>query len=275
MNSTFSFLFKVSRFRFWIYTGGTYVVGYALAANTFIDFIQIEYYIYLLYFFFLANIFIYGVNDLWDEDTDELNPKKDEMEHRLQKSEKLKLKYSIYFILGISLILMLFQSWGERLIFSGFLILSYFYSAPPLRLKKRPILDFSSNYLYVMPGILAYYLVAGDLPSWVILLAAYCHISAMHIFSAIPDIKYDRITGIITTPVYFGKKVALYIVLVFWTILAFIAIYLSALHVLSFLALLFPAFPLILIIRPSVDIRKLYWYLPYINILLGGLLFLL
>ncbi len=274
MSSIFSFLFKISRFRFWIYTGGTYVVGYALAANTFTDFMQIEYYIYLFYFFFLANIFIYGVNDLWDEDTDELNPKKDEMEHRLQKSEKLRLKFSIYLILGISIILMYTQSWGERFIFSGFLLLSYFYSAPPLRFKERPILDFSSNYLYVMPGIFAYYLVAGQLPTWIILLAAYCHVSAMHIFSAIPDIEYDRVTGIITTPVYFGKKVGLYLVLMFWIILAVIAIYLSGYHLLSFLVLVFPAFPFILIIKPSVDIRKLYWYLPYVNIILGGLLFL-
>ncbi|MBC7111854.1 MAG: prenyltransferase, partial [Methanothermobacter sp.] len=70
------FLFRISRFRFWIYTGGTYVIGYTLAASGFADFLSPAYYLYLIYFFFPASIFIYGVNDWWDEETDILNPKK-------------------------------------------------------------------------------------------------------------------------------------------------------------------------------------------------------
>jgi 4-hydroxybenzoate polyprenyltransferase len=58
----FSFSLKVPRPRFWIYTGGTYVVGYALGFTLLGDFFRPEYYLYLLYFFFPANIFIYGVN---------------------------------------------------------------------------------------------------------------------------------------------------------------------------------------------------------------------
>lgn len=45
------FLVGISRFRFWIYTGGTYVIGYTLAAKGFTDFLSPAYYIYLLYFF--------------------------------------------------------------------------------------------------------------------------------------------------------------------------------------------------------------------------------
>ncbi|RJS48265.1 MAG: prenyltransferase [Methanobacterium sp.] len=269
------FILKISRFRFWIYTGGTYVVGYALGATLFSDFLRPEYYIYLIYFFLPANIFIYGVNDYWDQDTDLLNPKKDEKEHRLQKKERKKLLLLIYFVTGISLILMFFQNWGERLIFSGFLALSYFYSAPPLRFKEKPFLDFSSNYLYVMPGLFAYYLVSGALPSWLILIGAYCHVSAMHIFSAIPDIEYDLKSGIRTTPVAIGKKAALILTSFFWVMLSGIVIYLAGFNILSFLVLLYPLFPISLLLIPSLKIERLYWYLPYVNTALGGLLFLL
>lgn len=269
-----SFIFKVSRFRFWIYTGGTYVVGYALGATLFSDFLRPEYYLYLFYFFFPANIFIYGVNDYWDEDTDKLNPKKDEKEHRLQLKERKRLLNVIYLVTGFSLLLMIFQDWGERLIFAGFLLLSYFYSAKPLRFKEKAFLDFSSNYLYVMPGIFAYYLASGNFPSFLLLLGAYCHISAMHIYSAIPDIEYDQASGINTTPVVIGEKPALILTSIFWIILSLIVIYLAQFNPLSFLVLLYPLFPLVLLVFPRIKIDTLYWYLPYVNTALGGLLFL-
>lgn len=267
------FIFKISRFRFWIYTGGTFVVGYALAANALGDFFRPDYYIYLIYFFFFANVFIYGVNDYWDEETDKINPKKDEKEHRVTDEEKKKLLNVIYLVTSLSLILMIFQTNIERILFSIFLLLSYFYSSPPLRFKERPFLDFSSNYLYIMPGIFAYSMITDSLPSLIILIGAYFHISAMHIFSAIPDIEYDKEAGINTTPVFIGKKLSLGLCLLFWSILSFIVIILASYYPLSFLVLLYPLFPLSLLISKNLKIEKLYWYLPYVNTILGGLLF--
>ncbi|MGB9938066.1 MAG: prenyltransferase [Methanobacterium sp.] len=273
MKIMLSFIFKISRFRFWIYTGGTFVIGYALAANAIGDFLRLDYYVYLFYFFFFANVFIYGVNDYWDEDTDKNNPKKDKKEHRIMGKEKKKLISVIYLVTGISLILMIFQTNLERFLFSIFLLLSYFYSSPPLRFKEKPFLDFSSNYLYIMPGIFAYSMVSNSLPSLIVLLGAYFHISAMHIFSAIPDIKYDREAGIITTPVFIGKKLSLGLCLIFWLFLSAIVVYLTNFYPLSFLVFIYVLFPLILLIKSDIKIDKLYWYLPYVNTALGGILF--
>ncbi|NLT37983.1 MAG: prenyltransferase, partial [Methanomassiliicoccus sp.] len=52
-----------------------------------------------------------------------------------------------------------------------------------------------------------------------------------------------------------------------------LVIYLTGFHPLSVLVLLFPAFPLMLLFDHRKDINKLYWRLPYVNNLLGGLLF--
>jgi 4-hydroxybenzoate polyprenyltransferase len=269
----FSFSFRVSRPRFWIYTGGTYVVGYALGFALLGDFFRPEYYLYLFYFFFPANIFIYGVNDYWDEETDLLNPKKGEKELRLQKRDRKRLLNLIFLVTGFSFLLMFFQDNTARMIFGIFLFLSYFYSAKPLRFKEKPFLDFISNYLYIMPGIFAYYLVAGSLPPWIYMLGAFFHISAMHIFSAIPDLKYDASADINTTPVYLGKKASLILCLLFWTSLSVIVVYLTEFYPLSFLVFLYPLFPLLLLLRQDIAIEKLYWYLPYVNTSLGGLLF--
>jgi len=273
MKTFLSFLFKVSRFRFWIYTGGTFVVGYALGFTSLSDFFRPEYYLYLFYFFIPANIFIYGINDYWDEETDILNPKKDSKEYRLKNADKKKLLNSIYLVTGFSLILMLFQNIPEKVIFSIFLLLSYFYSAKPLRFKEKPFLDFSSNYLYIMPGIFAYYLASHSIPSLIILLGAYLHISAMHIFSAIPDLDYDLSAGIKTTPVFIGKTASLVLCLIFWLGLSFIVVSLSNYYPLSFLVFIYPIFPLILLLKPKLEIIDAYWYLPYVNTFLGGLLF--
>lgn len=268
------FLVGISRFRFWIYTGGTYVIGYTLAAEGFTDFLSPAYYIYLLYFFFPANVFIYGVNDYWDEDTDRLNPKKGSREHMLMQSERRKLRNSLLAVTAISVALMFSQKPQEAILFLGFLFLSYFYSAPPLRFKERPFLDFSSNYLYIMPGVFAYSLASGSLPEPIILLAGYCHIAAMHIFSAVPDTEYDRRAGINTTPVFMGERAALALSAAFWLILSFITVYLTDIHPLSFLVFAYPAFPISVLLFKRIRIERVYWYLPYVNTALGGLLFL-
>ncbi|MFW5953523.1 MAG: prenyltransferase [Candidatus Natronoplasma sp.] len=268
------YAFVVSRFRFWIYTGGTFVIGYTFGAENISDFYSFEYYIYLFYFFFLANVFIYGVNDLFDLSTDEENPKKYKKEHKLMKEKIKDLKSILYFTFGISIILLMLQdSWLERSIFFTFLFLAYFYSAGPLRFKSKPILDFSSNMLYVMPGIFAYALVLSEFPPISIVLAGFFHISAMHIFSAVPDIEYDKKAGIRTTPVTLGKKPSLLLCFVFWSLLALLTVYLTGLHPLSFLVLIYPIIPLLVLTYDKAEIEKVYWYLPYVNTSLGGLLF--
>ncbi len=269
------YAFKVSRFRFWIYTGGTFVIGYTLGAEKISDFYSLEYYVYLFYFFFLANVFIYGINDLFDLSTDKENPKKENKEHKLVQDKIKDLKFILYITIGISLILLIFQSdWIERFVFLTFLFLSYSYSAKPFRFKSKPIIDFSSNMLYIMPGIFAYALVASEFPPVLIILAGFFHISAMHIFSAIPDIRYDRNAGIITTPVLLGKEFSLILCLGFWSMLASITIFLTRFHPLSFLILIYPIIPLLVLLSKKTKIEKVYWYLPYINTSLGGLLFI-
>ncbi|OPX59194.1 MAG: prenyltransferase [Methanomassiliicoccales archaeon PtaB.Bin134] len=267
--SLLRYILKLSRFRFWIYTGGPFVVGYALGAPELEAFFALDYYVYLLYFFLPANIFIYGVNDYWDEDTDKLNKKKDDRELRVTDRDKRRLIWILWATVGVSAVLMVFQDNVERILFLIFLSLSYFYSAKPLRFKAVPILDFSSNMLYIMPGIFAYYLAGGQVPPLLLVLAGYFHIAAMHLFSAVRDKK----AGIRTTAVVLGERRSLMLVAAFWTVFSALVIYLTGLHPLSVLVLMFPAFPLALLIDRRKDINKLYWRLPYVNNLLGGLLF--
>ncbi|MEM4414018.1 MAG: hypothetical protein QXD59_07060, partial [Candidatus Caldarchaeum sp.] len=95
-------ILKISRFRFWIYAAGPYVVGYTLGASGFNDFLKLEYYVYLLYFFIPANILIYGINDYFDTETDLLNPKKDSKEVRVLGGERRRLGRLLMLVLVLS-----------------------------------------------------------------------------------------------------------------------------------------------------------------------------
>lgn len=268
-----SLAWRISRFRFWIYTGGTYVVGYALGMDSWTAFFAPEYILFLLYFFLPANIFIYGVNDWWDQETDRFNPKKDVKEYRLSQADGRDLFILIGLSGGISVLLLFWlDAVGQALLLS-FLFLSYFYSAPPLRFKEVPSLDFSSNMLYIMPGILGYYLSSGVFPPLLLVLAGFLHIAAMHLFSAIPDIGYDEAAGLTTTAVLLRERRSLLLCLAFWSGLAAIVVWLSGASPLSLLVLVYPAIPLALLMRQSLSIERVYWYLPYINTSLGGLVF--
>ncbi len=266
--------FRVSRFRFWIYLAGTYVVGYALGMDTWRDLMAPTYVVFLAYFLLPANIFLYGVNDYWDEKTDRDNPKKSQKENFLEHEDRRKLLGLLTLVALLSLgLLVALDSALERALFASFLGLSYFYSSEPLRLKSKPILDFASNGLYVMPGILGFHQASGSLPVFPMIMAGVMHTSAMHLFSAIPDIEYDRKAGIATTAVLLRRRASLAVCFSFWAVLSLLVIHLSQYNLASLVVFVYPVIPLVMLVKESLDIDSIYWYWPYINTAMGGGLF--
>ena len=74
------FLLKVSRPRFWLYIFGPFLVGLAAGADSWRDFLRLDTILSAVYFLFPANVLIYGINDIFDFETDRRNPKKAEYE---------------------------------------------------------------------------------------------------------------------------------------------------------------------------------------------------
>ena len=266
--------FNVSRFRFWFYLTGPFTVGCIYGASTYLDLLKPWFFLFLFYFLIPANVFLYGVNDYWDYETDLLNPKKDEKEYRVSQDERDVLHRLNMLILGISLVLIIFQvDFMQRIIFGLFVFLSYFYSAQPLRLKDKPILDSASNVLYILPGVFAFYLASGSLPDGRILLAGFLHSFAMHLFSAIPDIEFDRTTGITTSAVLLGNKLSLLLCLLAWSGLSLVALSITV-SPFRFLTLVYPLLVLYLLVSGR-KVDSVYWIYPYINVGLGGFMFAL
>ena len=84
MNLSLKEILQISRPRFWMYVLGTFLVGMIAAGNPFNYDMQtnINLVVLALFFSLPANLFIYGVNDIYDYDTDKLNAKKENYEKR-------------------------------------------------------------------------------------------------------------------------------------------------------------------------------------------------
>lgn len=266
--------YRVSRPRFWFYLLGPYTVGCIWGADRYLGLLKPWFFVYFFFFMFPANVLLYGVNDLWDHETDEMNPKKEGKEHRVKLGERETLRRLVWAAVGLGLLLTVFQkSVMERLIFLGFIFLSYYYSAGPIRFKQRPLLDSASNILYALPGVFSYYLASGTLPPTPVLAAAFMHTFSMHLFSAIPDIAYDTDTWIRTTAVVLGRRASLALCLVLWSGLAALTLQLGSGNPLSLLPLTYPLIAAeLLVLDKAVD--SVYWFYPYINVIFGCLLFL-
>lgn len=265
-------ILKLSRPAFWLYLAGPYLVGYTAVANGLRDFTRFEF-IYTLFFFLLpANIILYGINDLYDKDTDINNRKKDFFEGRADGKNKKTYTYSVGISLLLSLPLWIYFPLFAKLLFALFFLLAIFYSAKPIRLKAKPYVDSVSNVLYAFPAFIGIYQITNIGLSVYIVIAAICWTTAMHLFSAIPDIEADKRAHLRTTAVILGKWNSLIACTVLWFIAGISA---TITHPLLAFLLLYPLIPIYILISKKAPIEKIYWYFPVINLVAGFLLYLL
>jgi lycopene elongase/hydratase (dihydrobisanhydrobacterioruberin-forming) len=158
-----------------------------------------------LYLTLPANLLIYGVNDLFDTETDRLNPKKRTYETLLRPAQRRTLVIAIVAtnVPFLALLPFLPGAWPWLLLF---VVTGIGYSMPPLRAKSRPVLDAAFNILYAAPGIAAYVTLSGGPPSVAVLIAALLWCMAMHAYSAVPDIDADRAARLSTVATLLGRE---------------------------------------------------------------------
>jgi 4-hydroxybenzoate polyprenyltransferase len=267
--SLVGYLFWMSRPRFWLYLAGPVVVGVVYAADAPAEFVSLPAVIAFLYFLVPANLFLYGVNDVFDADVDEHNPKKDEDGREVRYEGDGVVVMFVYLATAMGVFLVPFLPREGIYALVGFYALGTQYSAPPLRLKTTPLFDSLSNGLYVLPGVVAYAAVAGSLPPLPAVAGGWLWTMAMHTFSAIPDIEPDREAGIQTTATVLGERGALAYCAGLWLAAAAV---MALLH--PFLGAVFAGYPLFVggIRSADVDIDRAYWWFPVVNTFAGMIL---
>ncbi|MFC6718607.1 prenyltransferase [Natrialbaceae archaeon GCM10025810] len=262
-----SYMLALSRPRFWLYLAGPVLVGVAYAAEARADLVSLEAVVLFGYFLLPANVFLYGINDVYDREIDAANPKKDEREVRYRGQSSVPAAVTICALLPVAFAPLLpSASWPWLAVF---LLLGAAYSAPPVRFKTTPVLDSVSNGLYVAPGAAAYAAVAGAHPPVLAFLGGWFWAMGMHTFSAIPDIEPDRQTGIRTTATVLGERRTYAYCGACWFAAAgaFAALDIR----LGALMLVYPAL-VAGIATASVAVDRAYWWFPAINTVVGAAL---
>jgi len=261
------YLLVLSRPRFWLYLAGPVAVGVTYGITDVSGLFTPVTVGLAAYFLVPANVFLYGVNDAFDVDVDEVNPKKEGREARWRGDRLVSLAVVAAGALGLAAFAVTPRVAWPYL--AGFLLLGAGYSAPPVRFKTTPFLDSASNGLYVLPGAAAYAAVAGVHPPLAALAGAWLWAMGMHTFSAIPDIEPDREAGIRTTATLLGEGRTYAYCAACWVAAA--VAFAAVDPRLGALLAVYPVF-VAWVARSSVAVDRAYWWFPALNTAVGTLL---
>jgi 4-hydroxybenzoate polyprenyltransferase len=261
------YLLRLSRPRFWLYLAGPVIVGVAYAADSVSGLFDPLGLALFGYFLLPANVYLYGVNDIFDADIDAENPKKEGREVRYQGSRLVVGAVVVSGLAGLAFVPFLPAAAVAALALFGFLATEY--SAPPLRFKTTPFLDSVSNGLYILPGVVAYTALAGQLPPLGAIVGGWLWTMGMHTFSAIPDIEPDRAAGIRTTATHLGEFSTYLYCALMWLLAAVAFVYVH-----PFFTVVLMLYPLLVfgITYARVDVDEAYWWYPIINTVAGMVL---
>jgi len=229
-----------------------------------------------LYFLLPYNLLLYGVNDIFDFESDQRNPRKNSIEGAVIRPPRFRALLVAIAITNLPLLALLFATSTPRAAaaLAFLLFTSIAYSAPPLRFKEIPFLDaFTSATHFVTPlvfGLL--YGRAGVFP-WLEVTAFVLWAMASQAFGAIQDITPDRDAGLASIATFLGTRatavfaVALYLLAV--------ALLLAARQSLAYLCvaavfLLYPAHVLWFLRAPSEAAAHRHWrFFLYLNLFAG------
>ncbi|MFT6361140.1 MAG: 4-hydroxybenzoate polyprenyltransferase [Candidatus Paceibacteria bacterium] len=269
-------LINISRPRFWIYVLGTFLLGVIAAGDP--RLLERETLIILgvLFWFFTypANLMIYGVNDIYDYETDKHNPKKIEYEELVEPKDQKALWGNIALWVIPFFVVLFWLNWQASIVFLIFNFTSVYYSATPIRGKANPPLDIIfSSLIYISPVVLGFFATGNTNISWLGIAGGLSWASAMQTYSAVPDIESDTKGGVNTLATVLGKNRALWFCFIAYALATYIG-YQHLGWIPLVLGLMYLVIVVVAIMRPE-ETFWMYKKFPLVNTAFGMVLFFL
>jgi 4-hydroxybenzoate polyprenyltransferase len=198
-------LFWTSRPISWINTAYPFGAAYLVTAH------KVDATLVIGFVFFLIpyNLMMYGINDVYDYESDLKNPRKNSIEGALTDKSFHKTILLWSYLLPIPFILWFLttNTAASNLIFLTSLFFVYAYSAPMLRFKEVAGVDsFTSAMHFSLPMAFALSITGWNTSYWLLMAAFVCWGMASHAFGAIQDIRPDRQAGIDSIATIFGAR---------------------------------------------------------------------
>jgi len=222
---SFRELLVTSRPFWWINTAAPFVASYYIINNH----INLTLAVGVFYFAFAYNLMMYGVNDIFDYESDIKNPRK--IAAGIDGSVLAKTKHAaLWFWIFIiatppSVYLFAVGNYASNIWLALMLFMVFAYSIKGLRFKEIPLVDSAtSSFHYTSPFIYGSLLVGSQqlyLPAFI---TFFVWVMANHAFGAIQDIKPDREANIDSVATKLGAARTIVFVLVAYTVAALLPV---------------------------------------------------
>lgn len=198
-------LFVTSRPISWVNTAYPFAAGYLLSGGQ----IDARFVIGTLFFLIPYNLLMYGVNDVFDYESDMLNPRKGGVEGAItpKKYHPLILWSSFLLVVPFVAALVALGEPRSSLVLGILLFFVVAYSAKGLRFKEIPFLDSITSSIHFV-GPLVYALSLSGFPSaaWPVVAAFFLWGMASQAFGAVQDIIPDREANINSIATIMGAR---------------------------------------------------------------------
>ncbi|WP_349897832.1 prenyltransferase [Parafrigoribacterium soli] len=213
-------LFVASRPISWINTAFPFAAAYYLSTGR----IDAPLIIGTVFFLIPYNLAMYGINDVFDYESDLANPRKGGMEGAVLDRGIHRTTVATAIILSLPFVVALVFFGGPLswLVLAISLFAVAAYSVPGLRLKEKPFLDsITSSTHFVSPAVYGFALAGAVFSQSIvaILAAFFLWGMASHAFGAVQDVLPDREGGIHSVATVMGAK---------WTVRFAIALWAAA-----------------------------------------------
>ena len=181
----------------WINTAYPFAAAYLMAGGR----VDLPLLVGTLYFLIPYNLLMYGLNDVFDYESDLRNPRKGGIEGVVldRRWHRSTIWAAVLSNLPFLVALLAWGSWGSALVLAVSVFAVVAYSAPRLRFKERPFVDsLTSSTHFVSPAVFGLVLVGGEATrtAVVALVAFFLWGVASQAFGAVQDVVADRAGGI-------------------------------------------------------------------------------
>ncbi len=200
-------LFVSSRPLSWVNTAFPFAAAYLLTTGR----VDLTLVLGTLFFLVPYNLAMYGINDVFDYESDLRNPRKGGVEGALldPRLHRPTIVASIVTTVPFVIYLVVVGSPLSWLVLAISLFAVIAYSAKGLRFKERPFLDsITSSTHFVSPAVYGLVLAGAVFtpPLWAVLAAFFLWGMASHAFGAVQDVVADREGGISSIATVIGAK---------------------------------------------------------------------
>lgn len=219
-------VFVTSRPISWVNTAYPFAAAYYITNRH----VNLTFIIGSLFFLVPYNLLMYGINDVFDYESDLKNPRKGGVEGAVldRSRHRLVLLTSLLFALPFIVYLLVVSNLAAQFILAYSLFMVIAYSAPHLRFKERPFLDsFTSASHFVSPMVYALVLTGWNASYAGFVFAFFAWAMASHAFGAVQDIAADRNGGIGSIATVFGARATVRFSLILYSASAIILIFAS------------------------------------------------